>query len=421
MSIVVTGMGAVTPVGNMVAEMWEAVVSGRSGVGPITHFDPAEFATQIAAEVKDFTPEPYLTAKEARSMDPLTHFGVAAAGQAIDDAGLDAYPELDPRRVGVLIGAGIGGVATLLDQHKVLLERGPRRVSPFFVPAIITNMPGAWVAIKHGYKGPNFSLNSACATGNHAIGEAAHMIRRGAADVVVCGSAEASIVTMSVAGFNAMRALSTANDDPPRACRPFDKNRCGFVMGEGAGVLVLESLEHAQRRGARIYAKVAGYGATSDAYDVVAPDPEGEGAAEAMRLAIEDAGLAPEEIDYINAHGTGTKLNDPIETRAIKRTLGKAAYRVAISSTKAVTGHLLGAASAIEAVITVMATLHNLLPPTINLTEPDPECDLDYVPLQARPAEIYAAMSNGFGFGGHNASIVFLRADGPTPTGGGSM
>jgi 3-oxoacyl-[acyl-carrier-protein] synthase II len=411
MRIVVTGLGAVTSVGNSVPEMWDALVAGRSGAGPITHFDPSDFATKIAAEVKGFTPQPYLTAKEARSMDPFTHFGVAAAGQAIHDAGLDEYDDLDRRRVGVLIGTGIGGVTALLDQHKVLLERGPRRVSPFFVPAIIANIPGAWVAMKYGYKGPNFSLTSACATGNHAIGEAAHTIRRGAADVIVCGSAEASIVTMGIAGFNTMRALSTANDDPPRACRPFDKNRCGFVMGEGAGVLVLESLEHAQRRGAHVYAEMAGYGATADAYHLVAPDPEGQGAAEAMRLAIEDAGLAPEDIDYINAHGTGTELNDPIETRAIKHTLGKAAYRVAISSTKAATGHLLGAASAIEAVITLMAMSHNVLPPTINLTEPDPECDLDYVPLQARPAEVCAAMSNGFGFGGHNASIVLLRMD----------
>ena len=411
MCIVITGLGAVTPVGNTVADTWDAVVNGRSGVGPITHFDPSGFATQIAAEVKDFTPEPYLTAKEARSMDPLTHFGVAAAGQAIQDAGLDTWPELDSRRVGVLIGAGIGGVTTLLDQHKVFLKKGPRRISPFFIPAIISNMPGAWVAMKHGYKGPNLSLTSACATGNHAIGEAAHMIRRGAADVMICGSAEASIVTMSIGGFNAMRALSTANDDPPRACRPFDTSRCGFVMGEGAGVLVLESQEHAQRRGAHIYAKVAGYGATSDAYHLVAPDPEGQGAAEAVRLAIEDAGLAPQDIDYINAHGTGTELNDPIETRALKHTLGQAAYRVAISSTKAVTGHLLGAASAIEAVITLMAMSHNVLPPTINLTSPDPECDLDYVPLVARAAEIDTAMSNGFGFGGHNASIVFVKMD----------
>jgi 3-oxoacyl-[acyl-carrier-protein] synthase II len=334
---------------------------------------------------------------------------MAAAGQAIDDAGLKAYAELDPSRVGVLVGAGIGGVTTLLDQHKALLAKGPRGISPFFVPAIISSVPGAWVAMKHGFKGPNFSVTSACATGNHAIGEAAGMIRRGAADVVVCGSAEASIVTMSIGGFNAMRALSTANDDPPGACRPFDMNRCGFVMGEGAGILILESQEHAHRRGARIYAEMAGYGATSDAYHLVAPDPDGNGAVGAMELALQDAGISPREVDYINAHGTGTELNDPIETRAIKRAFGDAAYRVAISSTKAVTGHLLGAASAIEAVITLMAMQHNVLPPTINLTSPDPECDLDYVPLTARPAGIRVAMSNGFGFGGHNASIVFRK------------
>jgi len=411
MRVVVTGIGAVAPVGHTVAETWDAVVNGRSGVGPITHFDASAFATQIAAEVKDFGPQPYMTAKEARNTDPLVHFCVAAAGQAIDDAGLKAYAELDPSRAGVLIGAGIGGVTTLLDQHKALLAKGPRGISPFFVPAIISSVPGAWVAMKHGFKGPNFSVASACATGNHAIGEAAAMIRRGAADVVVCGSAEASIVTMSIGGFNAMRALSTANDDPPGACRPFDRNRCGFVMGEGAGILILESQEHAHRRGARIYAEMAGYGATSDAYHLVAPDPDGNGAVGAMELALQDAGISPQEVDYINAHGTGTELNDPIETRAIKRAFGNAAYQVAISSTKAVTGHLLGAASAIEAVITLMAMQHNVLPPTINLTSPDPECDLDYVPLTARPAEIRVAMSNGFGFGGHNASIVFCKMD----------
>lgn len=411
MRIVVTGMGAVTPVGNTVPEMWEAIVHGRSGVGPITYFDASEYSTQIAAEVKGFSPEPYLTAREARRLDPLIHFAVSAAGQAIEDARLDAYPELDRSRVGVLIGAGIGGMQTMIDQHHALLEKGPRAITPFFIPAIIANMPAAIVALKHRLGGPNLAVSSACATGNHAIGEAMAMLRRGDADVMICGSAEASIVSLGIGGFAAMRALSTNNDDPARACRPFDKMRDGFVMGEGAGVLVLETEEHAQRRGARPYAELAGYGTTSDAYHLVAPDPEGIGAARAMRLALQNARVAPAEVDYINAHGTGTPLNDPIETKAIKSALGEAAYSVAISSTKPLIGHLLGGASAVEAVITLMAMRHGVLPPTINLTTPDPECDLDYVPLVARPAQVRVAMSNGFGFGGHNACLVFRQVD----------
>jgi 3-oxoacyl-[acyl-carrier-protein] synthase II len=407
--VVVTGIGAVTPVGNTVPETWDAVVNGRSGVGPITHFDASGFPTQIAAEVKDFSPEPYLSRREARRLDPFVHFAVSAAGQAIDDSGIETYPDLDRRRVGILIGSGIGGMQTMTTQHEALQAKGPKSISPFFIPSILVNMPGGWVALKYGYKGPNFSLTSACATGNHTIGEAAAMIRRGAVEVMICGSAEAAIVSLGIGGFNAMRALSTANDNPTGACRPFDKMRTGFVMGEGAAVLVLESREHAQKRGARIYAELAGYGTTGDAYHLVAPDPEGLGAASAMRLALEDAQIPPQEVNYINAHGTGTQLNDPIETKAIKHTFGDAAYKVAISSTKSVTGHLLGGASAAEAVITLMAMQHNVLPPTINLTTPDPECDLDYVPLTARPAEIRVAMSNGFGFGGHNASLVFRK------------
>jgi 3-oxoacyl-[acyl-carrier-protein] synthase II len=408
-SVVVTGIGAVTPVGNTAAETWDAAASGRSGAGPITHFDASEFATQIAAEVKGFSPEPYLTSREARRFDPIIHFAVSAAGQAVDDAGLGSFADLQRRRVGVVIGAGIGGMQTMIDQYALLITKGPRSITPFFIPAIIVNMPGAIVALKHGFGGPNFAVTSACATGNHAIGEAAAIIQRGLADAMVCGSAEATIISLGIGGFDAMRALSTTNDDPTRACRPFDAMRNGFVMGEGAGALVLESLDHARRRNARIYAQVAGYGTTSDAYHLVAPDPEGAGAAGAMRLALEDAQVTPQEVDYINAHGTGTRLNDPIETKAIKSVFGRAAYDVAISSTKPITGHLLGGASAVEAVITLLAMQHNLLPPTINLTTPDPECDLDYVPLVARPAEIQVAMSNGFGFGGHNASVVFRK------------
>lgn len=411
LTVAVTGLGAVSSVGNAVPEMWDAVVNGRSGVGPITHFDTSEHQTKIAAEVRGFSPEPYLTSKEARRVDPLVHFGVAAAGQAIDDAGLEQYIDLDRSRVGVIIGAGVGGMTTMIAQYLKLCERGPRSISPFFIPSILTNMPGAIVAQKHHFTGPNFSVSSACATGNHAVGEAAEMIQRGVADVMVCGSCEAAIVALSIGGFNAMRALSTNNDDPTGACRPFDSARDGFVMGEGAGMLVLESGEHARRRGARIYAELIGYGTSSDAYHLVAPDPEGKGAEKAMRLAIESAGIRPDEIDYVNAHGTGTPLNDPIETAAIKAVLGDSAYKVAISSTKAVTGHLLGGASALEAVITVMAVHSDTIPPTANLTDPDPECDLDYVPLVARQAGVRVAMSNGFGFGGHNATTVFRKPE----------
>jgi len=409
--VVVTGIGAVTGAGNAAPETWQSAVDGRSGIRLITHFDASEFASQIAAEVRDFSPEPYMTRKEARRLDPLIQFALSAAGQAIDNARLESYPQLDRDRTGVIIGAGIGGMQTMIDQHFRFIEKGPKSISPFFIPAIIANMPSGLIAEKYGFTGPNFAVSSACATGNHAIGEALLLIRHGMADVMICGGAEAAIVTLGVGGFDAMRALSTSNDDPGGACRPFDKARNGFVMGEGAGALVLESFEHAQRRGAPIYAELAGYGTTADAYHLVAPDPEGKGAAEAMRLALADAQIPPDAVDYINAHGTGTQLNDPIETRAIKRTFGSAAHGIPISSTKPITGHALGAASAIEAVLTLMALQHNILPPTINLTAPDPECDLDYVPLAARPARIDVAMSNGFGFGGHNASIVFRAMD----------
>ena len=409
MQIVVTGLGAVSSVGNSVPAMWQAIADGRSGVGPITHFDASEHATQFAAEVKDFSPSPYIKSREARRFDPFVHFAASAAGQAIEDAGLESIPDLDRARVGVIIGSGIGGIKTISDQVNNLSAKGPRGISPFFIPAGIINMAGSWIATKWGYTGANFGLASACASGNHAIGEAAAMIRRGTVDVVICGGAEASIVPVGIGGFNAMRALSTQNDDPVGACRPFDKNRNGFMMGEGAGILILESRERAEKRGVHIYAELAGYGASADAYHAVAPEPKGRGAAQAMILALQNAGVQPQEVDYINAHGTGTQLNDPIETMAIKQALGDAAYKTAISSTKAATGHLLGAASALEAVITIMAMHHHLLPPTINLTTPDPECDLDYVPLVARPEEVRVAMSNGFGFGGNNATVVFRK------------
>jgi 3-oxoacyl-[acyl-carrier-protein] synthase II len=407
--VVVTGLGAVTAVGHTVPEMWSAIASGQSGAGPITHFDASSYTTRIAAQVTGLNPAPYLSRKEARRLDPFIHFAVTAAGQAIQDAGVEGDGELDGGRVGVLIGSGIGGLGTILDQYRILLDKGPQGVSPFLVPGVIANMPGGLIAQKYGFTGPNFALVSACATGNHALGEAMHAIRRGSAEVMICGAAESSIVELCMAGFCALRAMSTSNDDPEHACRPFDVERNGFVMGEGAAVFVLESLEHARRRGARVYAELAGYGATADAHHFVAPDPEGKGAATAMRLALQDAGIPPNEVDYINAHGTGTPLNDPIETKAIKAVFGDVAYAIPVSSTKAATGHLLGAASALEAVITLMAMQHNLLPPTLNLTAPDPACDLDYVPLVARPAKIRVAMSNGFGFGGHNASVVFRK------------
>jgi 3-oxoacyl-[acyl-carrier-protein] synthase II len=409
--VVVTGLGAVSAIGNDTSAMWQALAEGRSGVGPITHFDASQHATQFAAEVKDFAPDTCMNSKEARRLDPFVHFAASAAQQAIADAELEAFPGLDRTRVAVLIGSGIGGIKTLSEQCAMLEAKGPRSISPFFIPAAIINMAGAWVATNWGFTGPNFGFSSACATGNHAIGEAAEMIRRGAADVVVCGGSEAPIVPVGIGGFNALRALSTFNEDPTHACRPFDLNRDGFVMGEGAGLLVLESRRHAEDRGARIYAELAGYGASADAYHAVAPEPQGRGAAQAMKVALQSAGIAPHEVDYINAHGTGTELNDPIETLAIKRALGDAAYRTAVSSTKPMTGHLLGAASALEAVITVLTMRHGLLPPTLNLTTPDPECDLDYVPLVARPAQVRVAMSNGFGFGGHNASLVFRNLE----------
>ena len=409
--VVVTGLGTVTPVGNTVSNMWDAVVKGQSGVSRITHFDTTDYATQIAAEVKGFTPQPYLSNKEARRLDPVIHFAVAAAGQAIDDAQIGSPSPVDPNRVGIIIGGGIGGMQTMIEQHDKLLARGPSALSPFFVPSILTNMAGAIVAQQHGFTGPNFAVTSACATGNHAIGTALQMLRCGQVDVVVCGSAEATIISMGIAGFGAMRALSTRNDDPEHACRPFDADRDGFVMGEGAGALVLETYAHAQARGARIYAELVGYGSSADAYHLVAPDPEGKGAALAMQRALDDAQLQPDEVDYINAHGTGTQLNDAIETKAIRTVFGNAADSLAVTSTKAVTGHLLGGASAIEAVISVLAIVHDTVPPTANLTTPDPECDLDYVPLTARKTTVRVAMSNGFGFGGHNASIILRKAD----------
>ena len=404
--VVVTGLGIVTAVGHDVASFWANLVAGRGGIHRISLFDPAEFSSQMGAEVRDWEAAQHMDPKEARRNDRYTHFGFVAAKQAFADAGLDMSRE-DGDRVGVMIGSGIGGMYTYESQLKVLAERGPRKVSPFTIPSLIGNMCSGLVAIEHGARGPNFGVVSACATGTHALGEAAHTIRRGDADVMIAGGSEAAITPFAYASFCAMKAMSTRNDAPEKACRPFDKNRDGFIMGEGAGVLVLESFEHAQARGARIYCELAGYAATCDAFHITQPDPEGKGLSMAMKRALASAAVAPEEIDYINAHGTSTPYNDKYETLAIKKVFGEHARKVAISSTKSMTGHLLGAAGGIESVICAKTIETQTLAPTINLEEPDPECDLDYVPNVARLASVRTVLSNNLGFGGQNAAVVF--------------
>jgi len=406
--VAITGLGALTPIGNDVKTMWDNLLAGKSGAGPITQFDTTHFKTHFACEVKDFDPTAVVGKKDARRMDRFTQFAVATAWQALGDCGLEVTHENAPR-IGVMIGTGIGGISTILSQIEEMLLKGPDRVSPFLVPMMLPDTAAGQVAIQFGLKGPNLCPVSACATGSHAVGEAAEWVRRGAADVVLAGSAEAAIIPVAVAGFNNMTAISTRNDAPEKASRPFDKNRDGFVVGEGAGVLVLEELEHALARGARIYAEVLGYGASADAYHITAPEETGAGAAQAMRVALAQAGLRPDQIDYINAHGTSTPLNDKSETAAIKRVFGEAAYHVAISSTKSMTGHLLGAAGAVEAVIAARVIAGCIIPPTINYETPDPNCDLDYVPNVARHQLVNTVMSNSFGFGGHNAVIIFGR------------
>ncbi|MEG6615284.1 beta-ketoacyl-ACP synthase II [Peptococcaceae bacterium 1198_IL3148] len=409
--VVITGMGVISPVGTGLDKFWHAISTGVNGIDKITKFDAAEYHSQIAGEVKDFTPTDYLDKKEARRMDRFTQFAVAATGMALKDAGMDLDSE-DRERIGVILGSGIGGMETLWDQAQVLVKRGPSRISPFLVPMMIANMGAGQVAIAHGLQGPNVTAVSACASANSAIGDSYRLLQRGDADVMITGGTEAPITPLSVAGFCAMKALSTRNDQPQQACRPFDAERDGFVMGEGAGILVMETLEHAQARGARIYAEIVGYGSTCDAYHITAPHPEGNGGAKAMELALKDAGLKPEDVDYINAHGTSTSLNDKLETKAIKRVLGDHAYNVAISSTKSMTGHLLGAAGGVEAIASIMAINNSLVPPTINYQVPDPECDLDYVPNQAREKEVNVALSNSLGFGGHNVTIAFKKYEG---------
>jgi len=409
--VVITGLGLVTPLGNDVSTTWDGLVAGRSGVGPITHFDASDYPTRIAAEVKDFDPGALFGHREARRMDRFTQFAMAAAGQALDDSGL-SVTESNAHRVGAVIGSGIGGIISVLEQAEVLRTRGPRRVSPFLIPMMLPDTAPGQVAISYGLKGPNFAVISACASGANAIGEAAEVIRRGAADAMLAGGAEAGIVPLAFAGFTVMQAVSTRNDEPERASRPFDATRDGFVMGEGGGVVVLESEAHARARGVRIYAQIIGYGATADAYHITAPEETGEGAARAMQIALDQAGLAPEQIGYLNAHGTSTALNDKGETAAIRAIFGDYAYQVPVSSTKSMTGHLLGGAGAVEAIFCVLALNEGILPPTINYEYPDPECDLDYVPNEARRAAVDVAMSNSFGFGGHNACLILKRANG---------
>jgi 3-oxoacyl-[acyl-carrier-protein] synthase II len=406
--VVVTGLGAITPLGNSVPEYWQAVCEGRSGVGPITRFDAARLDTRIAAEVKGFDPLRVIEKKELKKLDLFIQYALAAGVEAVEDAKLD-FSRVDATRAGALVGSGIGGILTILEWHRVLLERGPGRISPFFVPSLIINMASGQLSMRYRLKGPNSAVVTACATGNHAIGDAFRIIQRGEADVMLAGGAEAIIDELTIGGFCAMKALSTRNDDPARASRPFDADRDGFVAGEGAGIVVLESVEHARRRGARIYAEIVGYGMTADAHHMTAPDPDGDGAVRAMTAALRDGGLSPEEVGYINAHGTSTPYNDRTETLAIKRTFGEHARRLAVSSTKSMIGHLLGAAGGVEAIVTVLALYHGVLPPTINYERPDPECDLDYVPNQARRSEVGVALSNGFGFGGTNATLAFRR------------
>ena len=406
--IVVTGLGCISPLANDWPNTWKALAAGISGVAPITHFDASRYETRFAAEVKGFDPVALFGSKEARRMDRFTQFALAAALQAVEHSGLK-IDDANRDRIGALIGTGIGGVATMTEQMAVLAERGPDRVSPFLVPMMLADTAPGMVAIRLGIRGPNLAVVTACATGSNTIGEAAEIIRRGSADVILAGGAEAAVVPLALAGLGVMNALSTRNDDPQRASRPFDLNRDGFVVGEGAGVLVLESLEYAQGRRARIFAEVTGYGTSDDAYHISAPAENGAGAALCMKLALENANLRPEEVDYINAHGTSTTLNDKSETAAIKTVFGAQAYKVPISSTKSMTGHLLGASGALEAAVCVQVLLEGLLPPTINYETPDPDCDLDYVPNQARQKAVRHVMSNSFGFGGHNATLILSQ------------
>jgi len=404
--VAVTGLGMVTPLGTGVEKNWEAACAGRSGIAPITKFDATGFSSQIAGEVKDFRSQDFMDKQQIRRFDIFIHYGLASARMALEDSGLKIEAS-NRHRVGCITGTGLGGLAMLEHFHSVLLEKGPKRISPFFIPGIIANMVPGQIAIEFGAKGPNLSIETACAASSHAVGEAFRSIRDGISDAMITGGAEAVVTPLALGGFCSMRALSTRNDAPDKASRPFDLDRDGFIMGEGAGILILEELNAALERGAKIYAEVVGYGLTGDAYHVSAPDPEGEGAIQCMKAALDFAGLQPEAIDYINAHGTSTQLNDLSENKAIHEVFGEHAYKLAISSTKSVTGHLLGGAGGIESIFTALTIKDGIIPPTMNYETPDPECDLDYVPNVARKADVKLAMSNSFGFGGTNASLIF--------------
>ena len=406
--VVITGVGAISPIGNTAAEFWQALLAGKSGIGLITRFDAAEYDAKIAGEVKGFDPTAFIDKKEARRMDRFTQFAIAAAKMALDDSGMDMEKE-DKSRIGSYVGSGIGGMDTLHDQYKNLFEKGPNRISPLFNPMMISNMAAGQVSIAFGLQGPSSCVVTACATGTNCIGDAMKVIQRGDADVMVAGGTEAAISPAGMAGFCSMKALSTRNEAPEKASRPFERDRDGFVMGEGSGIVILESLEHALARGARIYAELAGYGSNADAYHVTAPAPEGAQAARCMELAIKDAGLQITDVDYINAHGTSTPLNDKNETLGIKRLFGEHAKNIAVSSIKSMTGHLLGAAGGIECVATALTVANDMMPPTINYDNPDPELDLDYIPNQARAKVVKVAISNSFGFGGHNATLLVKK------------
>jgi len=406
--VVVTGVGLITPLGIGTEQTWDALINGRSGIGPITRFDASDQASQIAAEVKDFNPEQWFEKKQAKNLDPFVQYAVAAADIAWKNSGLSITDE-NINRVGVITGCGMGGLPTIEEYHGILTSKGPRKITPFFIPRVIPNMPSGHISMRIGCKGPNLSQTTACAAGTHAVGEAFRHIAYGDCDAAITGGTESVICPLAVGGFSAMKALSTRNDAPTAASRPFDRDRDGFVISEGAGMMVLEELEAAKRRGATIYAEVIGYGQTSDAYHIAAPPEDGEGAARCMAAALRDAGVNPEDVDYINAHGTSTPLNDKCETLAIKSVFGAHVHKLAVSSTKSMTGHMLGAAGGIEASFTVLSLHHGVLPPTINLENPDPDCDLDYVPLVAREVAIETAMSNSFGFGGTNGVVVFRR------------
>ncbi len=406
--VVITGIGLITPVGLTKDANWESVLAGKSGVGLITRFDTSRFEARIAGEVKGFDPAKFIEKKEIKKMDRFIQYAIAATIEALDESGLKITPE-NAERIGVIVGSGMGGIETIIHNESICEKQGPNRVSAFFIPGCVINLAPGQISIRTGAKGPNFSPVSACATGTHAIGEAFHIIKRGEADAIIAGGAESTILPVAIAGFNNMKTLSTRNDEPEKACRPFDADRDGFIMGEGAGILILEELEHAQKRGARIYAELIGFGMNSDAHHITSPAPDGSGAARCMELTMASARIKKEEVDYINAHGTSTLPNDAMETKAIKLAFEEHARKILVSSTKSMTGHLLGAAGAVEAAYTALALYHQIIPPTINLENPDPECDLDYVPNKARKAEIKVGMSNSFGFGSTNACVALRK------------